>query len=92
MAKQLPSSFSRYELSPSEQRESFLIPTLAVYMIQNLICDAAEEKLTLKYDPVNPLLFTQREAELQGQIGILKYILSSMEEVINQSRNTIQGE
>jgi hypothetical protein len=73
--KILPNSFTRYSLTSEElQRGQILTPENS-YVIQNLISDIAEEKLSLKYDPQNPIDFAQREAELQGQLGILKMLL-----------------
>ena len=43
--------------------------------MQNLISAAAEEKLGLTFDPTNPNPFIQREAELTGQIGILRMLI-----------------
>jgi hypothetical protein len=40
-----------------------------------MIADIAEEKLALKFTPNDVLTFTQQEAELAGQIGILKHLL-----------------
>jgi hypothetical protein len=75
MAHQVNSTFTRYKLSPEEQESGQSLTTANLYVIQNLICDAAEEKLALAYDPLNPIAFAQREAELQGQIGILKLLV-----------------
>lgn len=71
----LPSTFTRYQLTPEEQLNGQILNTDNLQVIQNYICDAAEEKLALKYDPEHPMLFAQREAELQGQIGILKLLV-----------------
>jgi hypothetical protein len=83
----LPSTFTRYSLSPEEQVSGQALTSDNLHVIQNLICDAAEEKLSLKFDPLNPLVFAQREAELQGQIGILKLLveLSSSSTIIINS-------
>ena len=75
MAHPIPSTFTRYSLTQEEESAGQQLTTANLYMIQNLICDAAEEKLALKFDPLNPLVFAQREAELQGQIGILKLLV-----------------
>lgn len=77
MATQIPSTFTRYQLTPEEQLNGQALTTNNLYILQNYICDAAEEKLGLKFDPSNPMLFAQREAELQGQIGILKLLVES---------------
>lgn len=55
--------------------QAYMLTTLNLQNIQNLISAAAEEKLNMKFDPSNTLAFAQREAELQGQIGILKYLV-----------------
>ena len=75
MAHQIPSTFTRYHLTTEEQLNGQNLTTNNLYVLQNLICDAAEEKLSLKFDPGNPLAYAQREAELQGQIGILKLLI-----------------
>jgi len=75
MAHPLPTTLTRFHLNNEELASGQTLTTNNLYMIQNLIADAAEEKLALKYDALNPIEFAQREAELQGQIGILKYIV-----------------
>ena len=91
MAYQIPSTFTRYNLTPEEQANGTILTTNNLYVLQNLICDAAEEKLALKFDPTNPLLFTQREAELMGQIGILKMLveLASQTQITLSSTNPL---
>jgi len=69
------SSFIRYEMSPAELKAGAQFTVEQRALIQNQISELAEEKIALKYDPVNPQQFLQREAELTGQIGILKYLL-----------------
>lgn len=91
MATLIPSSFCRYNLSEEEQRAGSYISETQKQVIQNLICDIAEEKLALKFDASNPQSFIQREAELQGQIGILRYILATSDEVVS-AQNQLQGE
>jgi hypothetical protein len=75
MAHPILSTFTRFKLTPEEIQNGQTLTTNNLYLIQNFICDAAEEKLALKYDPSHPLEFAQREAELQGQIGILKLLV-----------------
>jgi len=75
MARQLPNSFTRYQLSEEEQLKGQILTTENAHFIQNLISDAAESKLAMKFDPNNPLHFAQQEAELTGQIGVLKALL-----------------
>ncbi len=69
------SSFVKFNLTKDEFAIGCCFTPEQRAVIQNLIADAAEEKVALTYDPLNPLQFTQVEAELQGKIGILKYLL-----------------
>jgi hypothetical protein len=75
MAHPINSTFTRYKLTPDEQTSGEQLTSSNLFVIQNLICDAAEEKLALKFDPLNPQSFVQREAELQGQLGILQLLV-----------------
>lgn len=69
------SSFVRYEMTESEIKAGSIFTLDQRAVMQNLIADAAEEKIALTFDTNNPQQFIQREAELTGQIGILKYLL-----------------
>lgn len=71
--------FTSYNLSEEEQLASYQLTTLTKMMLQNELSLAAQEKLALKFDPLNPINFAQREAELAGKIGILQYILAQSE-------------
>lgn len=75
MAQLIQSTFTRYKLTKEEQQSGQQLTSSNIHVMQNLMCDAAEERLSIKFDPANPLSFAQREAELQGQIGILKMLI-----------------
>lgn len=75
MPTQIPNRFTSWKLSETERQLGFLYSDLQLCNIQNLILEAAEAKISLTLDPLNPFEFVQREAELQGQIGILEYLL-----------------
>lgn len=75
MTPKITSSFLSFNLSPEDAKQGSTFNLQQKAVIQNIIADLAEEKITLKFDPLNPLAFQQREAELAGQIGILKYLL-----------------
>jgi tRNA G18 (ribose-2'-O)-methylase SpoU len=79
------STFLKYELNDDEKRIAHLFTQENIYGIKNLIAQAAEEKITLKFDPDKVMAFVQREAELQGQINILNYLLQLHEETINNA-------
>lgn len=82
MLPSLTSTFIKYNLSETERKAGSVFSTEQRAVIQNIIADTAEEKIALTYDPNQPLQFAQREAELTGQIGILKYLLELENEVI----------
>lgn len=77
MAQIKTTSLTRWDLTEQEITNGTILSQEHKYVIQNLIADATEEKLNLTFDPTNPMNFMQREAELTGQIGILKVLLDS---------------
>ena len=81
------SKFTKWDLEPIEHKSGSTYNLLQQMVIQNLICDAAEQKVALTFDPQNPIQFAQQEAELQGKIGILEYLLAQSEEVIQSQMN-----
>ena len=84
------SSFVSYTLSADELTIGSTLTTLQKQCIQNQICSLAEQKLSLKYTPENPMLFLQQEAELQGQLNALKYLIilsENAEASLTQSAN-----
>jgi len=87
----LPNTFTTYHLTEEEQAQGQILTSANIMVLQNLVASAAEEKLALKFDPINPLVFTQREAELMGQIGILKFLieLATPGPVPSQSTTTL---
>lgn len=74
-AKIKESSFLSYELTPEQRLAGATFNLEQRLLIQNLIAEAAEEKIALTFDPTHPHVFQQREAALAGQIGILKSLL-----------------
>lgn len=63
-----------------DEREFLLgsvLTTSNKQVIQNLIVQAAQEKVNLTFDPANPHKFMQREAELQGTIKTLQTLLDN---------------
>lgn len=87
MIPNFESSFFSFKLTEQEIAAGSSYSTEQRAFIQNLISEAAEEKVALTYDPHNPLRFTQQEAELQGKIGILKYMLSLNPPVVHNSES-----
>lgn len=100
MNKQLPyemapSTFTAYKLTPMEMLQGQVLTPLQKAVISNDLNGLAESKVNLKYDPAEPMTFVQREAELQGQINQLRYMLElsdSAEQAIVDVKATIEPE
>lgn len=75
MAHLLLNPYSSWALTDEEEQEAYKFNDLNLKAIQNEISLAAQAKLALKFDPANPVLFAQQEAELAGKIGILQYLI-----------------
>lgn len=67
--------FSEWGLTDEETPFAYQFNDLNLKALQNEIAIAAQEKLALKFDPLNPILFAQQEAELAGKIAILQYLI-----------------
>lgn len=76
MAQIQPNAFTSWKLTPEEFRAGMTFNIFQRYVIQSLIAEAALEKISLTFDPADPSVFIQREAELQGQINILQYLIA----------------
>lgn len=77
MSVLLPNDFSSYNLTEAETLEGSILTITQKQVIQNQLATVAAEKINLQYDPQSPDGFLQREASLQGQLGILRFILES---------------
>jgi hypothetical protein len=75
----ITSSFTRVALSEKDTISGTILSTMHAGVIQNHICDIAEQKLNLVFDPTNMIDFAQQNAYLQGQLDILKLLLDSSE-------------
>jgi hypothetical protein len=80
----LNSSFQSWNLTESERIAGSILSILQIQCIQNQIVSLAEEQITLPFLPEN----IQRNAELLGAIGALKYLLILSENAIADSRST----
>ena len=87
MARILPNSFTSYVLTEDQIKSGTQLTPENVYVIQNHISALAEEKLNLIFDPLNPMSFALRNAELQGQVDILKMLVDASISSLSQSSN-----
>lgn len=82
------SSFHSWQLTPQEIINGSILSGVQKMCIQNQISVLAEERISLLFDPNNPLPFQQRDAELQGQMNALRYLISLSEDA---EREVLQG-
>ena len=81
MAQEVPTLFSKFILTDEEELAGTAFSISQRCVMQNLIAQAAEEKVRLTFDPLNPNAFIQREAELQGAIITLSNLLARNDEL-----------
>jgi len=77
--KLVPSKFTKYELTPTEQHQAEQLTELQVARIQTLIADLAEGMLELRFDPASPGDFIQNQAHATGMIKVLEQLLLDSE-------------
>lgn len=71
--------FQAWILSAEEMLQGQVMTSLQKQVLQNERSALANKRISLRYDPEHPLKFQQEDAELQGQLGILSYILETSE-------------
>lgn len=77
MATIVTNSFTSFQLSTQEEEAGSILSELQKMVLQTKLSGIAEEKLNLAFDPLNPQGFIQREAELTGQMNIIKWLLDT---------------
>lgn len=92
MATRVETSFSRFSLTEEEQLNGSIFTPEQLYVLQNRLADAAEEKLALIFDPSNPSAFIQAEAESQGKIRLLQDLILTSNEATQIRTDNSQGE
>ena len=71
------SKYIRYELSEEEILQGSILSPQQEMVIQNQISDLADRIINLRFDPLNPVQFGLEQADAQGQIIALSYLLDS---------------
>lgn len=71
----IPTAFTEWEFTQKEAYAATRFSELNLMLIQSLAAKAAQRRLNVKFDPLNPTLFAQEEAELQGEIGAYQHLL-----------------
>ena len=80
MATLVTNEFTSYSMTDQEIAVAQILSPEQVMYYQTMLSGYAAAKLALKYDSQDPLKSAQIEAELQGQIGVLKALLADHEE------------
>lgn len=79
MSQKAVNSFTSWELSEQEVLQGSVLTDLQLKVMQNQRAEIAEQKLALIFDPLNPMSYGLRVAELDGQLGAINYILAQHE-------------
>jgi hypothetical protein len=75
----IPNVFTSYELTHMEELTGTILTPPQVAVLSNKLATIAVSKLALKFDPLNPALFTQTEAYERGQLDVIQWLLDSSE-------------
>lgn len=82
--------FASWNLSEQELMQGSILSTPQEQVIQNQIAQLAQEKLLLKFTPDSLYAYAQREAELQGQINALQFLITTSAEFKKRYDPSIQ--
>lgn len=82
--------FSSFELTQTEYNSGSIFSLPQLQCLQNQLAEAAELRLSLVYDPLNPGDFIQQEAYLKGKIDCLAYLLENSATVEAEVREAAQ--
>lgn len=86
--EKIETSFEAWKFTPDEMQAARNISPEHRRYLQTLLADAAEQKLALKLDPYKPLIFTQEEAYIRGQLDILVMLLN--DDQISRPKSAVQ--
>ena len=82
MAQEISTLFTKFVLTDEEELAGVSFTAEQRMYMQNMIAEAAEEKVRMTFDSANPSAFMQREAELQGCILTLTGLLNKAGEYV----------
>ncbi|PHQ81728.1 MAG: hypothetical protein COB66_01265 [Coxiella sp. (in: Bacteria)] len=69
-------SFVSWILTDAENAEGSIFSMTQTQVMQNHLSALAEQLLTIKIDPKDPMLFALQHADLSGKVEFLKYLLA----------------
>jgi len=76
--------FTSFELTKEEAISGAIFNIAQLQSIQNLLSEAAEMKVELVFDPLNPVDFAQQVSYQQGKIDVLSYLIENSAAVQNE--------
>jgi len=88
MPTPIPTVFSSYTLSEEEELHGQTFTNLNIAVLQNIRCQAAQDKLNLDFTPNDVLTYSQKEAYLKGQLDLIQYLMD-LNDAAKQTRITL---
>lgn len=89
MTPNLNNEFQSWNLSQDELASGYRFSDEQLAVLHNEIATIAHNKINLKFDPSDPIKFAQIEADLAGQINILRYLIIRHTETTQRLQQTI---
>ena len=86
----ISSSFISYNLTDDEMTFGSILSVGQKQCIQNQISALAEQRISLKFLPESPMVFMQQDAELQGQLIALRYLITLSDNAESQLLQSAQ--
>lgn len=74
--------FTKYDLTPFEERQGWILSENQLAILNNDLCDALQQRLSLRLDMTNPVEFAQIEAEQSGKIVYIQHLLQRHQEAL----------
>ena len=77
--KHIINRFAQVEVTDEEYLRGSIYTQEQLWVIQNILGEAAVSKSALDLDPEKPLAFIQQESYLKGKIDIIEFMLTNHE-------------
>ena len=73
--------FTTYALTQQEEETGQVFTLEQKRVLQNKLADIAQDKLNTLFTPNDVLSYTQKEAELRGQMNSIQWLLDTSDEI-----------
>lgn len=84
MPKQKINEFTEWELTEDEELQGSVLTIGQRQVVQNKLATIAIEINNGVFDPLNPMEYALRKAELQGQRGVLQWLLELSDAAVTE--------